>query len=339
MEELISRQRELDQHNEQDSTNSELDPLTLLSSDRFNQIGYSNNNSDPLTDGLVRFNRVAFGLGLSSLFGAISKERDYNEALCALNDKDPTLHVYSNNKLTRQYVDAYTDVKNLKSQIDAETKSALQAELHVKFAEIEARSVRHSYEGFRGTIREFTLTDSHLELFRKQRAFLTGEQLLGMNGRPIEADKFIGSVDEVRDSTKLFSEGSQEANMLRGLERTQTAKIIAANTLEQTNKELALKSAELNRLKIKITDSVSRKWEVRSALGSGVAISGACMLAGHVIDSSLGSDAPINSTLRVGIDGFVVPAVLMSHAIPKPQKFAIASALFTASRIAGYFEL
>lgn len=323
-----------------------LDALSLLQENngKKEKIGKSESRSgqsDPFELKIIPLSTV---IGMTASTGtiraSISMNDAYNTKLALLNP-EANPDIFREGSFAKSLAQTQLKVGLLKTLEERAVDELHGAQTNLNTALKEASEVNRSYiwTKFNSPAEK---TDPSLVKARKD--FLWGDRtkyphghevkMLGLNGR--KASDYVGSAMEVEKSIKLFEEGTREANMLHGVERTQLAEIKAQHNLTEITSKLNAQQTELARLKVQIPKLTS-KANVLNEFNSGVALSAASMIAGHYVDEAMGLESPVNSLGRATIDGLIVPTIL-SSAITKPMKIVLASASFGASRVLGVLE-
>ncbi len=322
-----------------------LDALSLLQENngKKEKIGKSESRSgqsDPFELKIIPLSTV---IGMTASTGtiraSISMNDAYNTKLALLNP-EANPDIFREGSFAKSLAQTQLNVGLLKTLEERAVDELHGTQTNLNTALKEASEVNRSYiwTKFNSPAEK---TDS---LVKARKDFLWGDRtkyphghevkMLGLNGR--KASDYVGSAMEVEKSIKLFEEGTREANMLHGVERTQLAEIKAQHNLTEITSKLNAQQTELARLKVQIPKLTS-KANVLNEFNSGVALSAASMIAGHYVDEAMGLESPVNSLGRATIDGLIVPTIL-SSAITKPMKIVLASASFGASRVLGVLE-
>lgn len=199
-----------------------------------------------------------------------------------------------------------------------------------------AQNSKAIVDALRGTaeVHDKMLTSSD-ELIKKMKPNTAGHNLLQgrldfLTDRAKIVDhksiaEVIGSRKEVLGGSKLFIEGSAEAEAVKRFATLWGAKEHSVKALELSGEKLKLYKPELN----KAIDDIEAR--VPAKLKSGLLFSGGSIVAGYTADGFLGElfgyKPKLDSVPRLFLDGVVTPIVL---ATPIAGRFKAAAAITSA---------
>lgn len=242
---------------------------------------------------------------------------------------NPDLFCFGNAE--KKFTEAVRECSTLHAKLELKSDRLYPAQVNLEAAFDEAREVIQTYRNAFQKGETFAGVSPELAMKRHEFLTKTGLWRLGSGGRT--ADQYIGSLTDVENSSKLFVEGTREANMIRGLVVARRVESQLQKSLAELSDRYSIKKTEVLAMKDEIMKSSSKSAFIQG-FKSGSTVTGACLLAGHLADKAIGIESSSNSLPRAALDGFVVPTILLSN-LPKPTKIAISATSFGISRAFG----
>ena len=268
----------------------------------------------------------------NGLWQGASSAIELDEAKYAVKNPRTNPDLFNHGSTAKKFSELVREASTLKVMCELKTDKLYPAQINLEAAFTEAREVIQTNRNALQKA-DTVVPGVSPDLAMKRHEFLTKNGLwrLGSGGRT--ADQYIGSLADVENSSKLFAEGTREANMIRGLEIARRVESQFQKDLAEVSARYSIKKSEILTLKSEIM-KCSSKSVFLQGFKTGASVTGGCMLAGYFADKALGIESSSNSLPRAALDGFVIPTILLSN-LSKPSKIVIAATTFGVSRSLG----